>query len=542
MAILSLLFSCSGVENKAEVISLKKETQRNFKAEFDRYFGAHYDSILSLKSNKTEFDSVSWLNTFYKYTKYKTVWINDSIQLSEKGIKLLDKFQNAKNYGLKSNYYAIKTLLKLKKNLDGSVTKQDGYFEASRLEILLTYYYMLCGKHLNYGVLRAIDSVTILPRKKFTIDLPSYLYEAFQKDSVIEKLLDLQPANPEYHNLQKGLELFLKEKNLSTNSIEVENFRIDSIQAINQAKKALISLQYLTENENDSIYFNALTKFQIEHGLRPDRLIGKNTAKALSISTYRYYRQIVANLERWRWKENWPKNYIYINIPSYKLKLFRDSKRVRERKIVVGNFKSQTPEIIDTLEYLIAYPYWNVPRKISIKEILGKVREDSTYLEKNNFEVLTYAKDSLDPSTINWNEIDEASFNYLIRQRGGSSNALGLVKFIFPNKHAIYLHDTPAKYLFNKETRAYSHGCIRVEKALDLADYLLKSDNNEYNLDSVYHYIKIRKEKSMLLNTKIPIYIYYITANADSLGRITFYNDVYNKDEKLISELAVKRD
>jgi len=180
-----------------------------------------------------------------------------------------------------------------------------------------------------------------------------------------------------------------------------------------------------------------------------------------------------------------------------------------------------------------------VPRSISVKEILVKAQEDTAYLKRNNYEILTDNKEELDPNSINWDEVNEDNFNYLIRQKGGSSNALGLVKFIFPNKYAIYLHDTPTKYYFDQELRAYSHGCIRVEKALDLAEQLLRADNNTYNIDSIYKYIEMCKEKPMELKTKIPINIFYVTTSVDKSGNIIFYNDVYKKDEKLISELSV---
>ncbi len=533
-----LLFSCSGIEKKVED-EAKKMTQRDYKSELNRYFSTNYLSIVTPEIQNIKLDSIDWVHKFYEKTRHTTIWINDSIQLSENGLGLITQLSNAKKYGLDSVFYTIGTLQNLKKELDTVQLKASAYSTAIELEVLLTHYYMLHGKHLNYGIIEAVDSVSVLPRKKFSLDLSTYLYKASQSDSILEKLVDLQPKHIEYQNLQKGLELFLSKTSLSKVTVKVKNFRVDSLKAIKQAKKALVLHQYLSEKGNDSLYFIALTKFQTEHGLRPDSLIGKNTAKALSISPYNYYKQITANLERWRWREEWPSNYIYINIPSYKMQLYKDTKLVREHKTVVGKFKNQTPEIIDTLEYIIAYPYWNVPRKISVKEILKKVQKDSTYLIRNNYEVLTYTRESLDPNAINWKEIDNNSFRYLIRQRGGGSNALGLVKFIFPNKYAIYMHDTPSKYLFNNETRAYSHGCVRVHKAIDLANYILKSDNNKYTIDSIYKYIKKRKEKSMLLNTKIPMYIYYFTTSADSLGTITIYNDIYKKDKKLISELAV---
>jgi len=533
-----LLFSCSGIEKKVEE-EVKKAIQRDYKSELNQYFSTNYLSIVTPEIKSIKLDSFKWVHKFYKKNHRAIVWINDSIQLSENGLRLITQLSNAKKYGLDSVFYTIRTLQNLKKELDTTQLKANAYSAAIELEVLLTHYYMLHGKHLNYGILEVVDSVSILPRKKFNLDLPTYLYKAIQSDSVLQKLVDLQPKHIEYQNLQKGLELFLGKTSLSKEMVKVENFRIDSLRAIKQAKKALVLHQYLSEKDNDSLYFIALTKFQTEHGLRPDSLIGKNTAKALSISPYNYYKQIAANLERWRWREEWPSNYIYINIPSYKMQLYSNTKLVREHKTVVGKFKNQTPEIIDTLEYIIAYPYWNIPRKISVKEILVKVQKDSTYLMRNNYEVLTYTRETIDPATINWNEIDDENFRYLIRQKGGVSNALGLVKFIFPNKYAIYMHDTPSKHLFYNEIRAYSHGCVRVYKAIDLANYILKSDNNKYTIDSIHKYIENRKEKLMLLNTKIPMYIYYFTTSADSLGTITLYNDVYKKDEKLITALVI---
>jgi len=535
-----LLLSCSGFEKNAEK-EVEKVIQRNYKAELNQYFSTNYLSMVKPTIKGIKVDSVEQVHKFYENNHHSTIWINDSIQLTKNGLRLIAQLSNAKNYGLDTRLYPISTLQNLKKELDTIQLKDKKYSNAVELEVLLTHYYMLHGKHLNYGTLDSINNETVLPRKKFTIDLATYLYKAHKADSIMEKLLDLQPKHTEYHNLQKGLVKFLENRNLSTEDVNVQDFRSDSLKAINQAKKALILHQYLSEDHNDSLYFNALTKFQAEHGLRPDSLIGKNTAKALSISSYRYYKQIAANLERWRWREDWSSNnYILVNIPSYKMQLIKDDKKIKEHRVVVGKFKNQTPEIIDTLEYIIAYPYWNVPRKISVKEILGKAQRDSTYLTRNNYEVLTYSRETVDPASINWKEINEHSFKYMIRQRGGNSNALGLVKFIFPNKHAIYMHDTPSKSLFYRETRAYSHGCVRVHKAMDFANYILKSDNNKYTIDSIYKYIKKKKEKSIALNTKIPVYIYYFTANADSSGTITFYDDVYKKDEKLIRELAVK--
>ena len=531
LSIVYLLYSCSESEKKEEI-------KIDYPVELNQYFQTNYHKIVLPKINNIKIDSIDWLHTFYKNNNYNTIWIKDSLKVKEVGIKLIDHLSKSENYGIDSRLYAINKLLELKRNLERTNVLESKLGFASKIELLLTYYFMQHGKHLNYGLVSSIDSFSIIPRKLFDVKLPRYLSIANDSNKILENLLKLQPKHPQYHRLQRGLEYLLKNASLSTKNINVQNFRIDSSKAIKQAKKALVLHNYLPKKYNDSLYFEALTKFQTEHGLKPDSLIGNNTANALSVSPYRYYKQIVANLERWRWKNNWTSEYLYVNIPSFKMELYNNFNPERKHKVVVGKLSNQTPEIIDSIEYIIAYPYWNVPRSISVKEILVKAQKDTSYLKRNNYEILTYSRENLDPNSINWNEINEDNFTYLIRQKGGTTNALGLVKFIFPNKHAIYLHDTPTKYYFNQETRAYSHGCIRVQQALELADYSLKSDNNKYNLDSIFKYIDVQKEKPMKLNKKIPIHIYYFTASADNSGNVTFYNDIYEKDDKLITELS----
>lgn len=536
ISILFLFFSCSKVEKRIEETPIV-----NFKVELDQYLKAHYKKSIPPTFELAKLDSINWIDSFYKTNNYTAIWINDSIDLSHQGKSLLDSFSKAEHYGLTPVAYQTAMLLKLSRQLSKIEEKPERYLIASKLEALLTNSYFLFGKHLHYGVLDSIDSITVLPRKKFRIDMPTYLTKATKKDSLLEKLFELQPKIEQYKKLQKGLVNYMETSSMSTENIIVENFRLDSVKAISQSKKALVLHKYLDSVVNDSIYFAALKKFQVDHALTPDGLIGKNTAEALSMSPYDYYLKLVANLEMWRWKEPMERNRIFVNIPAYDLKLYEDAKIVLESKVVVGKKKTTTPEIRDSLEYVIAYPYWNVPRKISVKEIVLKAQKDSTYFHRNNYELLTYTKELVDDSTINWESMNEDTFRYLIRQKGGGSNSLGLVKFIFPNKHAIYLHDTPVKRLFAKEVRAYSHGCVRVEKAMSLAEHLLASDQNKYTIDSVYNAISIRKEKPFKLNKIVPVYIYYFTTSIDKDERLIFHQDIYGIDRKLTHLLIQKR-
>jgi len=531
-----LFFSCSNLEKKIEI-----STAKNFKLELDTYLRTHYKSSIPSKVKLAKLDSVNWIDTFYTTNGYKTIWINDSIDLSSQAKVLIDSFSKSKHYGLTSTVYQTARLLKLSQELSKIKDKTQRYSIASKLETMLTNSYLLFGKHLHYGVLDSIDSITVLPRKKFKLDMSTYLVKASEKDSLLEKLFDLQPKIPQYEKLQKGLVNYLKTASMSTDNVLVENFRKDSVKAITQSKKALVLHKYVDSIPNDSLYFIALKKFQFDHALKADGLIGRNTAEALSMSPYDYYLKLAANLEMWRWKDPLAPTGIFVNIPAYNLELYEDSKVVLESRVVVGKKKTTTPEIKDSLRYIISYPYWNVPRKISVKEIVLKARRDSTYFNRNNYELLSYQRKPIDVGTIDWNEMNENTFKYLIRQKGGGSNALGLVKFIFPNKHAVYLHDTPSKRFFSKEIRSYSHGCVRVEKAMPLAKRLLASDRNKYSIDSVYKSIKKRKQRSFKLNTIVPVYIYYFTTSVDKNDNLIFHKDIYDIDRKLTHLLIQKR-
>jgi len=536
--IIFALFSCAKKANKT-VMSEDTATisKTDYKADLHQYFTSNQNTIITTPIANIKLDSLQWVQDFYKGINYSTVWINDSIQLNQNGNRLLQQLHQSKNYGLDTRLYPLSKLRDLSLKLSEIEKIEDRYAIASQMDVLLTYFYMVHGKHLNYGILQSIEKHTTVPRKLFTVNLPNYLKQAYEADSIMERLYDLQPKHQEYTNLQKGLEKYLKTASLSTESINVVNFRKDSILSKSQAKKALVLHQYLSEENKDSLFVTALEKFQTEHALKSDGVVGSNTAKALTVSPNEYYQRLVVDLERWRWKEPFNTTRIYVNIPSYELQLFKNDNLVDKHIVVVGSYKNQTPEMIDSLKYVIAYPYWNVPRKISVKEILGKIKRDSTYLSRNGYEIMTKDRETVDPTSVDWTAVNSHNFNYLIRQGGGSSNALGLVKFIFPNKDAIYLHDTPSKRFFKRERRAYSHGCVRVQNALGLAKYLLDEDANKYNIKTVNSSIKEKKERWIRLNKKVSIYIQYVTTAADDSGSITFYEDVYKLDKPLMKDL-----
>jgi len=527
-----LTFSCS--ENSNQI---------NYKENLTAYLLKNYSNLkVDTKIEHITLTNANWTNEFYANTNHSPIWISDSLELNKNAYDFINLLCSSYNYGLDTSYYFGNSLKILSKKLMAIPNKEDRYAVAADLEILLTNSYFLFAKDINYGIVPS-DSTKLAsetPRKNFEINLPEYLFISSKKNNITTMLLKLQPQHQEYINLQKQLEKYLKTASISKEKIKVEPFKLDSIKSYGQSKKALILHNYLAEQSTDSSYFAALKLFQLKHGLSPDGLIGTNTANALSKSPYDDYKQAVLSLEKWRWKKDWGADYIFVNIPSYQLKIYQKNNLKKTFKVVVGKPDNPTPEINDEMEYLIIYPFWNVPYSISSKELLPKIKKDSTYLTRNNYQVFTNKNKPINTSKIDWAIISENNLKYSIRQNSGSDNSLGLIKFVFPNKHSIYIHDTPSKGFFMNDIRAYSHGCIRVQQPFLLADLLLSNDNNKYNIDSLHVFVDSKTQKRIKLNKHIPIYIEYFTCGTDTNNNLVFYKDIYGLDKKLEDLMQLK--
>ncbi len=253
------------------------------------------------------------------------------------------------------------------------------------------------------------------------------------------------------------------------------------------------------------------------------------------------FEKIIVNLERWRWEKKYNEDYyVNINIPSYSLKYFScDSLSVHSR-IIVGKPTTQTPNRLDSkISYFYVYPYWQVPLSISTKEILPTLKKDTSYFTKHNMDLLDAYGNQIEPAGINWNKYSEKYFPFILRQRDGDENTLGVLKFIFSNPYDIYLHDTNARNLFNKEKRSLSHGCIRVKEANKLANKFIDCCVINFNADSLKTYLKNKERKRVNLFNRIPIHIRYYTSEVDNKG-IHFYDDIYELDKKMIENLNQK--
>jgi len=279
----------------------------------------------------------------------------------------------------------------------------------------------------------------------------------------------------------------------------------------------------------DSTLLKNLVRFQQQYGLEPDSVVGPKTIGMLNRPISDHIETIKLNLDRWRWlpRENSNK-YLIVNVAGFYVDVFEADTVFLRKQVMVGNVRTKTPIFGDMIQYLEINPYWTVPYSIATREMLPKLKKDPSYLARNNYKLLKGGK-SVDPYGIDWSTIKRSGFPYVIRQNPGKKNALGSVKFMFPNRYNVYLHDTPSKHLFVKYSRAFSHGCIRLENPFELAEYLLQ-ENPKWTSHKIEQTLNRGKNKRIDLETPVPIFIAYFTTWVDETGELHFQKDIYKRD------------
>jgi murein L,D-transpeptidase YcbB/YkuD len=286
----------------------------------------------------------------------------------------------------------------------------------------------------------------------------------------------------------------------------------------------------------------AVKRFQERHGLDASGVVDSATRAELNVSAAVRAEQLRINLERWRWlPQDLGRRRIVVNIAAYELQVIEDDEVTLAMRVVVGRDFKRTPVFSDTVRYIVLNPYWHVPSSIAVEDVLPKIQRDPTYLERFGMHVFTPGPNAVevDPSTIDWSTVTADNFPYRFHQEPGRLNALGRIKFMFPNRYDVYLHDTPSRSLFTKAQRDFSHGCIRVEKPLDLAAYLMKK--SRWKRDEIERALDEGTERTIYLPRPMPIHLLYWTAWADEDGTIQFRTDINDVDRRLAAALDAKR-
>ncbi len=281
----------------------------------------------------------------------------------------------------------------------------------------------------------------------------------------------------------------------------------------------------------------AIKSFQSAHGLVVDGAVGNGTIAALNVPVTTRINQLRMGLERMRWvQQDLQDEMLLVNIAGFKQYLLRNGVIVFQSRIMVGQPYRKTPTFSGNIQYLVLNPTWTVPPTILAQDVLPAVRKNPDYLRERNLSVLTPDGQAIDPASIDWQQMTAQHFPYILRQQPGPQNAMGRVKFMFPNEHLIYLHDTPSRALFDRSERTFSSGCIRVERPLELAELLLAGQNG-WDRAAIDEVLESRVTKTVHLAKPVPILIMYLTALAEPDGQVRFYRDVYKRDAALLRAL-----
>ena len=473
---------------------------------------------------------------FYKANGYKAIWTAKGNKAKQRRTALLKAVQNASAHGLPAERYSIDTL-----SINPRRVKSER--ELGRLEVEMSRLFLRYARDVQTGVLvpRKVDSgiVREVPYRSRTSIL-----KTFANSSPKGFIKKLPPSSPEYARLMKEKMRFEKliRKGGWGAKVQAKSLKPgQSGKPVVQLRNRLIAMGYLrrtsTTGYNSKIQ-QAVAAFQRDHGLRADGVAGQGTMSEINIEPTTRLSQIIVAMERERWI-NMPlgKRHIWVNITDYHAKIVDSGKVTFETRSVVGAraLDRRTPEFSDVMEHMVINPTWNVPRSIAVKEYLPLLQKNPNaagHLRLTNGRGQTVSRQGLD-----FTQFDERNFPFDLKQPPSRRNALGLVKFMFPNRHNIYLHDTPQKKLFGREARAFSHGCIRLNDPFDFAYALLKKQ--ERNPEEFFQArLATGRETVVPLEKQVPVHLVYRTASTQAKGKIQFRRDIYGRDAKIWKALS----
>jgi murein L,D-transpeptidase YcbB/YkuD len=474
---------------------------------------------------------------FYEKREFAPAWIRNDAEPRRQMEALTEALNEADKEGLDPELYGFSALEERRKEASKGFLSQKGFDpkEAGTLDVWLTYLYMKYASDLADGLsdlARADRSWQIKPEK---VDPLAHLEQALDENRILDSLLELTPKDSEYRNLRQVLADYKAQASRGGWPKIPATLRLKpgqkspQLHALAQRLAATGDFKGTQAATYDEPLQDAVKRFQRRHGLADDGIVNPAVVAEMNVPIERRIDQIELNLERWRWLPRDPgSRYLLVNIPEMRLEVRENGKVPLSMRVIVGKKDTPTPIFNDEMSHIVFSPYWNVPPGIAKDETLPALMNDPGFLTRNNMEVVDKAGRTIEPSSIDW--MDPASFRF--RQRPGSSNALGLVKFMFPNQYNVYLHDTPTDSLFGRAARLFSHGCVRVEQPEELAAYVLR-DQPDWTRERIHEAMHAGEERTVKLREPIPVFIGYWTARVAPDGLVQFRHDVYGVDSRL---------
>ena len=468
------------------------------------------------------------IRAFYAQRNFQPAWVS----AAHRRETARDVLKNAASHGLDPEDYAVP---RIADGLEPRTAPQ-----LARLDIMLSTALARYGTDLREG-----RSTSLRPhRSRPPVSAATLLIGAAAAPDLHAYFAGLAPRSPQYRRLRQALSDYREiEKRggwplLPEGPLLRRGMHDGRVTVL---RRRLAASKDLEGGDNRSLLFDAalesaIRRVQRRHGLTEDGIVGRRTRAALNVAVQYRLEQIRVNLERRRWMPDDPGgHYIFVNMADFTLKVVEGERTVLTMKVVVGTPYRQTPLFSADMTYIDFNPFWNIPRRIAVEEIIPKARESADYLERQGIRVLGSGVSQ--PSEIRHRDIDwgaaGGAFPYRLRQDPGPLNPLGRVKFMFPNQFEVYLHDTPSRELFARDIRTFSHGCIRLEKPAALATHLLPS----LSMAEVEQIMGAEKRRVVRLAKPVPVHLTYLTAWVNKDGSVHFRRDVYDRDRTLAAAL-----
>ena len=490
--------------------------------------------------------SPSMLARFYERRNFQPAWSGDEGLFTHAEF-LLEAIEEVNSQGLVPEFYHLESIKTMIEQVYGEHMIPPLYNSEAlaELDLLLTDVFLMLGCRFSAGCVNPLTLEIEWFANRVDLDVDLLLEDALKENSIQETLHELLPSQKGYSELRQNL-IYYREiaanggwPRIPDNVVLKKGVENNHVFALKKRLAASGDLEHYKKEEKD--IFNddlrhIVKRFQRRHGLNPDGIVGLLTRKALNIPASTRVRQIEVNLERLRWSaRKLGHRYIIVNIADFRLDVIEHGRTLMSMAVVVGKPYWYTPILSEKMTHIILNPSWNIPSSISKEEILPKIKSNSDYLEKQDIKILTswaHAAEEIAPETINWSDMNEDNLIFKFRQEPGPLNPLGRIKFLFPNRFEVYMHDTPARELFSRNVRALSHGCIRISRPIDLAEYLLKGIP-DWTHEKIQATIKAGKEHWMRIPQPIDVHMLYLTAWVDEEGILQFRDDVYGRDERL---------
>lgn len=500
-----------------------------------RFFVEHKPEGDRYRIDETRLFSSQLLPRFYNNRFFTPAWISNEA-LNDHALELINTIKRIDEHGLQPEDYHLEQIEKHTSAMLGG--KNPAQEEMMKAEILMTDAFLLLAAHLYFGKVdpEKIDANWKLQRKEPELFLDKRLEAAVSGAGVLEELSKLMPRHKNYRILQQRLAWYRDLEKHDWKPIAPGSTLKpgDVNSAVPQIRSRLNKLNYKLNDTVSNLYDEGLEikvmAFQQRHGLNPDGVIGRFTLEALNITPAERAEKMRVNMERLRWLPlEIPEKYVMVNIANFTMDVIEGNDTLLSSRAIVGRSYRKTPVFTGRMTYLVFSPTWVVPPGILANDVIPAVRKDPDYLNQKNMKVIRFDGTEVDQSTIDWASVTGRNFPYMIRQDPGPDNALGRVKFMFPNQYNVYIHDTPSRNLFSRDGRAFSSGCIRIEKPFEFAQLLL-ADNPRWDDNAIRTAMNADREQTVRFSKPWIVVLVYFTSWADGQGNIQFRQDVYDRD------------